>query len=159
MTDTTSLPVAYLDANVFIFVLEGTAAVAERVRPLLDKLRAYPGVGITSELTLAEVLAGSDRPRDAATKRAYLDLIVWSGFIDLIPVNRSVLYESVDLRLAHRQAHGKKLDLPDAIHLSTAIQRRCRYFISGDEGIVPPNEMKRLSPITGNLEEVVRTLS
>jgi len=159
MTDNTNAALAYLDANIFIFFFQGSPSVSERVRHLLEALRNHPGRGVTSELTLAEVLAEPDRPHTPAMKRAYLDLIVWSDFIELVPVSRDVLYESAELRSIHRSARGKKLDLPDAIHLTTAIQKRCRYFVSGDDGIKPPNEMTKLSPLAGTLSEVIEALS
>jgi predicted nucleic acid-binding protein len=143
-------------ANSFILFFEGVPAVSDRVKMRFEVLRGNPGRGVTSELTLAEVLAQSDRPRWPILKRAYLDLVVWSQFIDLVPVTRSILYESAELRAAHRSAHGRKLDLPDAIHLTTAIQKKCRFFVSGDEGIEPPDEMIKLSPIKGSLDEVLK---
>jgi predicted nucleic acid-binding protein len=76
-----------------------------------------------------------------------------------MPVSRDVLYESVDLRTAHKSVHGRKLELPDAIHLATAIKKGCRYFISADEGIRAPLDMKRLSPLTTDLDEVIKVLS
>ena len=158
MTEAATLPGVYLDTNVFIFFFEGTPAESERVKVLLDALRSDPGSGVTSELTLAEVLAGSKHPRSPMLKRAYLDLIVWSKSIDLVPVSREILYNSVDLRTAHKSAHGKKLDLPDAIHLASAIQKKCCSFVSADKGIRPPVEMKRIYPITDSLDEVLKAL-
>jgi predicted nucleic acid-binding protein len=152
-------PLVYLDANIFIFFYEGVPDVSQRVKVLFDALRNRPGAVVTSELTLAEVFAESERPRLPMLKRAYLDLIVWSNFLELVPVTREVLYESAELRSIHRSAHGRKLDLPDAIHLTTAIQKRCRFFLSGDEGIRTPAEMVKLSPITGNLDETIKALS
>jgi len=105
MIEHASQAVAYLDANVFIFFYEGDAAISERAKNLFDALRKHPGAGVTSELTLAEVLAESERPRNAMLKRAYLDLIVWSKFIDLVPIGREILYDSVDLRANHKRAH------------------------------------------------------
>jgi predicted nucleic acid-binding protein len=159
MTEGSGLSLAYLDTNFFIFAFEGNPEVSERIRPLLEAFRIHRRAAVTSELTLAEVLAESNRPRGPILKRAYLDFIVWSGVIDLVPVSRDILYESVDLRAVHKSAHGRKLDLPDAIHLTTAIQRRCRYFVTADEKISPPQEMKIISPITDSLNEVLKSLS
>lgn len=158
MTEGVPRPFIYLDANIFIFFYEGEVVLSEQVKALFNALRSHPGKGITSELTLAEVLAESERPRSPILKRAYLDLIVWSGFIELVPISRDILYESVDLRSIHRSAHGRKLDLPDAIHLTTAVQKRCRFFVSGDEGIRPPNEMIKVSPFGENLDQAVKAL-
>jgi predicted nucleic acid-binding protein len=116
----TSRPLVYLDANPFIYALEGAPAISAPIKTLFEALRTRPGAGVTSELTLAEVLAPSKgRKRTPQLKRAYLDLMVWSRFIDLQPVSRAILYETVNLRATRATA---KLKLPDAIHLATAIR-------------------------------------
>jgi predicted nucleic acid-binding protein len=134
----------YLDSNAFISFLEGSPVDSDALRMLFEALRRHPGAGITSELTLAEVLAGSHK-RGPQMKRAYLDLIVWSNFLLVTPVTREILYQSAELCIVHKDAHGKKLGLLDAIHLSTAIQNKCLYFISGDKGIFPPSNMTRVA--------------
>src|SRR5262245_41142507 len=159
MTETPLPPVVYLDTMSFIFAVEGEPLVAEPLKNLLEALRAHPGAGVTSELTLAEVLAGSDVPHSPPIKRAYLDLIVWSKFLDLVPISRDILYDSADLRFAHRATHGRKLKLPDAIHLVTAIRRNCQYFASADKGINPPINMKRVAPDASGIAEILRVLA
>jgi predicted nucleic acid-binding protein len=145
----------------FIFAVEGEPSVAEPMKSLFEALRAHPGAGVTSELTLAEVLAGCEVPHSPPIKRAYLDLIVWNKFLDLVPISRDILYESADLRFAHRETHGKKLKLPDAIHLVTAIQRRCQYFASADRGISTPVNvsMKKVAPDAVGIAEILRVLA
>src|SRR5207245_1930975 len=138
MTEEPSSAIVYFDAMAFIFSVEGNPEVSEPVSALFKVLRSRPRVGVTSELTLAEVLAGSKHSRNPPIKRAYLDLIVWSKFLDLVPISRDILCESAELRFAHKGAHDKKLKLPDAIHLVTAIRRKCRYFVSADKGIRTP---------------------
>ena len=77
----------YLDANVFIDLIEGDDTVSTPIEPLVQTLRQQPGSAITSELTLAEVLAPSKgRKRPPHVKRLYLNLLVWGRFIDLHPV-------------------------------------------------------------------------
>jgi predicted nucleic acid-binding protein len=159
MTERPSTAVVYLDTMAFIFAIEGEPSVAEPAKRLFEALRTHPGIGVTSELTLAEVLAGSEVPHSPPIKRAYLDLIVWSKFLDLVPISRDVLYESADLRFAHRESHGKKLKLPDAIHLVTAIRRKCQFFVSADQGIRPPVEMKKVAPDANGLGEILRVLA
>ena len=90
---------AYLDTNVFIDALEGEEPLSAPVRSLFDAASAMPGALVTSELTLAEVLAPTGRQmRPADLRRRYIDLIVWAGVIDLRPVSREVIYETVELR-------------------------------------------------------------
>jgi len=159
MTETPSAPVVYLDTMSFIFAVEGEPSVAEPMKNLFEALRGRPGAGVTGELTLAEVLAGSEVPHSPPIKRAYLDLIVWSKFLDLVPISRDILYESADLRFAHREMHGRKLKLPDAIHLVTAIRRKCPYFASADRGINTPIDIKKVSPDAGGIAEILRVLA
>ena len=148
----------YLDSNAFISFLEGTPSDSEALRPLFESLSNHPGAGVTSELTLAEVLAGSHK-RGPQMKRAYLDLIVWNKFLIVAPVTRDILYQSAELCVVHKDAHGKKLGLLDAIHLATAIQNRCSYFISGDKGIMPPIDMTRVGLEPRLLQDICKALA
>jgi predicted nucleic acid-binding protein len=149
-------PLVYLDANPFIYALEGAPAISAPIKTLFEALRAWPGAGITSELTLAEVLAPSKgRKRTPLLKRAYLDLMVWSRFIDLQLISRGVLYETVNLRATRATA---KLKLPDAIHLATAIRGQCRFFLSGDKSIPVPRGMARAKPDMSSVADIIKVL-
>jgi predicted nucleic acid-binding protein len=143
----------------FILAIEGVFPIAQPVRTLFAKLRTHPGAGVTSELTLAEVLAGPELPHSPLVRRTYLELIVFSKFLDLVPISRESLCESADLRFAHRETHGKKLKLADAIHLVTAIRSKCRYFVSADKGINPPLGMKRVEPDANGINQVLKELA
>jgi predicted nucleic acid-binding protein len=147
----------YLDSNAFITFLEGQPSGVELLGSLFEVLRRRPGAGITSELTLGEVLAGSHKggPR---IKRAYLDLIIWSKLFQLTPVTRDVLYEGADLCVFYRRNLKKKLTLPDAIHLATAIKARCRYFVSEDKGIIDPKGMVKVGLDANAISDVCKAL-
>jgi predicted nucleic acid-binding protein len=148
----------YLDSNAFISYLEGTLADSTALKGLFEILRIRPGVGVTSELTLGEVLAGSHKG-GPQMRRAYLDLIVWSKNFELAPVSREVLYQSADLCAAHKRLVGRKLVLTDAIHLTTAVQAKCQYFISADKSIVPPEGMAKVDFDQHALDEVRKALT
>jgi predicted nucleic acid-binding protein len=148
----------YLDSNVFISYLEGNAADSVLLKGLFEALLARPGVGVTSELTLAEVLVGSDK-KGPHMKRAYLDLIVWSKGFVLSPVTRGTLHESADLCSAHKQFVGRKLRLLDAIHLATAVQSKCRYFVSADRAIATPADMTKVDFERSAIEGICKALA
>jgi predicted nucleic acid-binding protein len=145
-------PRVYLDTNVFIRAFE---ASPEEVHELLNAfafmqhtfIQHMRKLAVTSELTLAELFApkwtndGTPVAASTVKRRFYLNLIVWSGFIDLRPVSRTILIETADLRMHAR------VKLPDAIHIVTAIEARCAYFMSGDRGTKHlPEQMKHLLP-------------
>jgi len=143
----------------FIIAVEGEPTAAQPVETLLDVLRAHSGAGVTSELTLAEVLAGPRIPHNPFLKRTYLDLMVWSKFLDLVSISRELLYRSADLRFAHRESYGKKLSLPDAIHLVTAIGKKCRYFVSADKDLNPPTQIRKVGPRADGIGEILKGLA
>lgn len=136
-------PLVYMDTNAFVAGFELPQSEAEPVQNLLLALRGRPLSVVTSELTLAELLAPPSRagalPLEAK-RRLYLDLLVWSRLVDLRPITREVLIETADLRQTapHR--------LPDAIHVVTAIHTQCDFFLSGDKRIRPPHGMILVEP-------------
>jgi predicted nucleic acid-binding protein len=140
----------YLDANVFIYAIEGNAEVSNPLRELFGLLRVRPGTGVTSELTLAEVLP---RANDVQ-RRNYLDLIVWSRIFDLHPVSRDILIETAEYRKAARMPR-----LPDAIYVVTAIRTGCRTILSADSRLKLPEGYASLLPNHENLLSLIRDLS
>lgn len=134
----------YVDSNVLIYAVEGVPAAAGPAKELIKFLRARPGAMLTSEITLAEVLAPS-KGRGAwplaVKRRVYLDLLVWSRTVTLLPIVRDILIRTADLRKISR------LKLPDAIRLTSAIQHNCTFFVSGDAHFKKlPSGMKRVRP-------------
>jgi predicted nucleic acid-binding protein len=141
-------PRLYLDANVFIYAIEGSADISDPLRELFDLFRAKRGTGVTSELTLAEVL-----PRaNGLQRRNYLDLIVWSRIFDLQPVSRDILIETADYR---KVATSK---LPDAIHVVTAIRAGCRTILSADSRLKLSEGYVAFVPDRKNLSRLIREM-
>jgi predicted nucleic acid-binding protein len=148
----------YLDTNVFIKAVEGLDEAAAPAKALIEALRRQrSGIAATSEITFAEVLAPSRQPDAlplAMKRRAYLDLLLWSGFMALIPVSRDILIETAALRATGR------FKLPDAVHLASAIQFRCRFFVSADRDFDKmPEGMERVSCDHNDLPRLLRELS
>jgi predicted nucleic acid-binding protein len=128
MTDTPNGRV-YVDSNVLIYSVEGVPPAAGPAKRLIKTLLDRPSVLFTSEITLAEVLAPAKR-RGAwpmhMKRRVYLDLLIWSGAVSLVPITREILIRTADLRKT------LPLKLPDAIHILSAIQSECAFFATGD---------------------------
>ena len=140
----------YLDANVFIYAIEGGDDISSLLRRLFDLFGQNRGVGVTSELTLAEVLPKATQGQ----RRTYLNLIVWSRVSDLQPVNRDVLIETAEYR---RTAGNPKL--PDAIHAATAIRGECRTVVSSDSRLRLPTGFTVLTPNRENFSRLIQDLS
>ena len=132
-----------------------TAAPAKTLIRALRQQRA--GIAVTSEITFAEVLAPPRRP-DALPlhikRGAYLDLLLWSGFMALVPVSRDILIETAALRAIGR------FKLPDAVHLVSAIRARCRFFVSADRDFEKmPEGMEQVNCNHDGLPRMMEALS
>lgn len=134
----------YVDSNVLIYAVEGVPAAAGPAKKLIKFLRARRGLMFASEIALAEVLAPS-KDRGAwplhMKRRVYLDLLIFSGAVTLLPVTRDLLIRTADLR------KSMPLKLPDAIHLVSAIGSDCRFIVTADAAFkkLPPG-IKRVPP-------------
>jgi predicted nucleic acid-binding protein len=148
--------VVYIDTNVFIRAFESAAAANSPLEELFGGLKARPRAAVTSELTLAELLAPS-KQKDAIQleekRTLYGDLLIWSGWIDLYPVTRTVLISTASLRQEFKCA------LPDAIHIVTAISSGCRLFLTDDERLARlPVPLRRLKSDAAGIEAAMEAL-
>ena len=148
----------YLETNVFIYAVEGLGETAGLAKKLLGYLRDRPGMAVTSELTLAEVLAPAQR-KEAwpvhVKQRVYLDLLVWNRAVTLLPVTRDFLIETAKVRIASR------MKLPDAIHLVSATRSNCQFLVSGDGDFrfsTLPTTIKPLRATSDDIERLLREL-
>jgi predicted nucleic acid-binding protein len=118
----------YLDANVFIYAYETQGHRADAAWQVLEAIERGEFAGVTSELTLAEVLVGALRRKDDELVGRYHEILSTEGDFNIIAVERLMLIEAAFFR-----SIVKALKLPDAIHVATARAHRCRYIISDDE--------------------------
>jgi len=160
MIDRVLDPVFYIDANPFIYAVEGDDNVAQPVNELFAVLRNRPAIAVTSELTLAEVL-----PKAGPTDRrqTYFDLIVWGGIFDLRPVTREILVETADYRRSATRVlpDGRTVmpKLPDAIHVVTAARSGCRLFLSTDGRIKLPSNMRLVEADREGIATLIREVT
>ncbi|MDC7785776.1 type II toxin-antitoxin system VapC family toxin [Rhodoplanes sp. TEM] len=159
MTDSFDHPFVYVDANPFIYFVEGDTDIAEPVRGIFELLKTRPGLGVTSELTLAEVLP---KARSPIHHRNFVELIVSSKVFGLVPVDRDLLLETADYRRAASRTDidGRRImpKLPDAIHVVSAVRSRCRAILSNDDRLTLPPGLQRFKPDVGGIAELVEVL-
>ena len=120
----------YLDTNIFVAGFEANAELSDPIQTLFRALRGRLGVIVSSELTLAELLAPVRSPLALSVeerRELYLNVLQRSSALDLRPVTRDILIKTADLRGAGAYK------LADAIHVVTALETNCAYFMSNDE--------------------------
>ena len=151
MTDTQQASLVYLDANPIAYALEGPEDLASALKNLFSIFRSKPGIAVTSELTLAEVL-----PKKRIPDRHFFDLLIWSKTFDLRPVTREVLIETAKYRQTVQTGSAAMPKLPDAIHVVTAIQCGCTTFLSSDGRIKLPGHMRLVEASKAGVEALAQ---
>lgn len=119
----------YLDTNIVIYALEGFAPYRPILLELLENLDQGVIRGVTSELTLAEVLVKPFRDGNQDRIDAYESFLFGRENLRVVPVTRDVLVKAATLRAS------SGIRLPDAIHLATAMIHGCDAFLTNDLGL------------------------
>lgn len=129
----------YLDTNVFIHVLNDTPELAAPSLLLLEACAARRIVGLTGDVTLAELLVKPLRANDAAAVGAVQELLVQDGAITLVSHGRAAFERAAQ----HRAHHGLKM--VDALQLATAQLAGARCLISNERQFPPLPDIECLS--------------
>ena len=116
----------YIDTNVFIYFVEGEAALFHKANALFAHIDQVGARLATSEITIAECLY---KPSQTNNKRAI------STYEELLEHNREIEKISLTGELAKRASlNGSRigLKLVDAIHYTSALDAGCDFFATAD---------------------------
>jgi predicted nucleic acid-binding protein len=119
----------YTDANILIYAMEGHDTYGPALAKLLLAIEDGTVRGLTSELSLTEVLVGPLRDNDTVGCAVFELLLEAGSSLKTVAVDRAVLRRSAEIRATSRAR------LPDAIHLATAELMECEFFITEDRRI------------------------
>jgi predicted nucleic acid-binding protein len=125
----------YLDTNIFIYAVEAVVQYATAVNALFDLIEGGQIEAVTSELTLAEVLAKPFEAGRHDIAQVYETMLSPSSWLSVVPVERAILVE------AARMQAVMTLRLPDAIHVATALAAGCDSLLSNDQKMKVPSDL------------------
>jgi predicted nucleic acid-binding protein len=121
-------PVA-LDTQIFIYFIEEERRFLPLVKPLFEAIDGGDLVGVTSGLSLMEVLVVPYRSGNSALADRYESLLTNSRGLRFIEVDRRLLKVAAQLRAT------LKLKPPDAIQVAAALVGDCKSFLTNDRRI------------------------
>lgn len=121
-------PVA-LDTQIFIYFIEEEDRFLPLVKPLFEAIDRGELVGVTSGLSLMEVLVVPYRFGNSALADRYESLLTNSRGLRFIEVDRRLLKAAAQLRAMF------KLKPPDAIQVAAALVGECKSFLTNDRRI------------------------
>ena len=127
----------YIDANVIIYFLEGSAVFRDRAIELFKYVDAHDIPVLTSEISIAECLYGAYRRGNEAIAEKYRELFHDEiGMFRLIPIERDIC------ELAAKLGAEQKFKLIDALHVASALAVGCDVFVTNDRAIKPAAHLK-----------------
>ena len=122
----------YLDANVFIYAVEGFEKYAGICKVILKSVEEMKIHAVTSELTLSEVLVGPFKAKNPELVKLYGELLSDQDDLTMARVSRPILVKAAELRAS------LGLKPPDAIHVATALVHNSKFFFTADRSLRAP---------------------
>ena len=138
-TDELRGQVVGLDTAPLIYYVERKQPYVDTVRPFFAALTAGEFRVVTSILTLSEVLVQPMNHNDTPLVDHYRDIILHTPGLDTMRVSRRIAERAAAIRAAHRRVR-----LPDAVQLATALIGRADFFLTNDIALPPLPSLKML---------------
>lgn len=121
----------YIDSPPFIYFIERSLKYLPVVKRIFSEI-SYGNIwGISSYLTLIEVLVIPIKKGAIEIASGYKEFMLNSSFIKMIPLDDKVAETAAELR-AKYDGNGFKLKTPDAIQIATAILSEADIFLTND---------------------------
>ena len=114
------------DTAPIIYFVEEHPRYLPQLAPAFQSVAAGQLIGITSVLTLAEVLVQPIRLGAESLQQAYTDRLLHSANFVTRPIDATVARRAADLRARHN------LRVPDAQQLATVMAAGCEAFLTND---------------------------
>jgi predicted nucleic acid-binding protein len=127
-----------LDTAPIIYFVEAHARYDAVITRVFQRIAAGQLTGVTSVLTLAEVLAQSAHRRKVSLQSQYRDLLSDSQHFELVPIDVAVAERAVVLRKRYN------LRMPDALQIAAALQADCHAFLTNDSRLKRVTELRVL---------------
>jgi len=125
-----------IDSMCFIYHFEGNRAYGEIVKHLFLQLQKNKMSGVTSVLTLAEILAFEKLQDDRILFEETKSRLRSTPNLSIVPVNEGISELSSILKYKYSIA------LPDAIQLATTVVSGQDAFVTNDRGLQKMKEIK-----------------
>lgn len=119
----------YLDANLIVYCVEGSATLKEFCLSRLRETDAHPGgTFVASRLSRVEVLVQPMRQNDDERVARFLEFFKIRD-VEIVDVSNQTVERALDIRVR------TKLKLVDALHVATAVEQHATLFLTGDADI------------------------
>jgi predicted nucleic acid-binding protein len=126
----------FIDTAPLIFFIEKNPKYSAIVKPVVALIDSGQAKGVTSTITLLEVLVLPLREGNKKLADAYRSILLSSKNLETCEISNAISEKAAALRAKY----GFKT--PDSIQLATAIMRRADYFLTNDLALKQVKEIK-----------------
>ncbi len=119
----------FLDTSPFIYYIEEDTRYLSLVDTIFDKIAGGYLVGISSCITLLEVLVKPLEKDDSGMAEKYKNFLLHSENFNLFPLDEDIAEEAAHVKAKY------KVKTPDAIQLATAHLKGAELFITNDKDL------------------------
>lgn len=127
-----------LDTVPFIYFVEARHPHFALVEAIIQQIDRGDLQGVTSVITLTEVLVHPFLHNDLVLQQAYQDLLLGSRNFETIGIDADIAKRAAELRARHR------LLTPDALQIAVALDRGCQAFLTNDLALKRVTELRVL---------------
>jgi predicted nucleic acid-binding protein len=127
-----------LDTAPIIYFMEANPKYDDLVTEIFQRIDAGVIEGVTSVITLLEVLVMPLRSGDATLQLKYTDLLLHSLHLETHEITAKVVQRAADLRARYN------LRTPDALQVAVVIEAGCQAFLTNDIALKRITELRVL---------------
>ena len=121
----------YIDTNVFIYFLSRHPDYFEASALVMNACAESRIFGFTGDAAVAEVMAGAYKHPDPTLAAAFKSFFSRNNFLTIASHDAQTFDSAAKL-----VAKGG-LKFIDALHVATAVNSQCKYFLTNDKDIKP----------------------
>ena len=126
----------YIDTNVFIYFLSGHSTYFEASSRVINACAESSIFGFTGDAAVAEVMVGAYKHADPTLAARFKLFFAQRNFLTIATHDAQTFDATAQL-----VAKGG-LKFIDALHIATAINSQCVYFVTNDKGIKSSAHLK-----------------
>jgi predicted nucleic acid-binding protein len=128
----------FLDTAPLIYFIEKNVRYYDIVKPVISQIDALETQGITSTITLLEVLVHPLRHGNKTLANTYRTILLSSRGFQTYEISHAISEKAAQIRAKHA------LRTPDAIQLATATLHKTDYFLTNDPALKKLKTMRVL---------------